>query len=114
LGLGCRTLIGGDKQNPLSSRTVRGHGSSLSVERPDDALADQVPGRKSGAGEREQCYAVPDTGRAECLTGLDGVKYSPASLVSPRARQFAQKAAFVGWTHANKRFKIASDDSDDD
>jgi hypothetical protein len=29
--MGCRTLIGGGKQNPLSSRTDRGHGSSLTV-----------------------------------------------------------------------------------
>ena len=32
---------------------------------------------------------------------------------SRSARQFA-KAGFVGWAQANKRFKIASDDSDDD
>jgi hypothetical protein len=34
LGLGCRTLSGGDKQNPLSSRTDRGHGSSLTFDQP--------------------------------------------------------------------------------
>jgi len=32
---------------------------------------------------------------------------------SRHARQFA-KAGFVGWAHANNRFKVASDDSDDD
>jgi hypothetical protein len=31
LGAGCRTLIGVDKQNPWSSRTDRGRGSSLTV-----------------------------------------------------------------------------------
>jgi hypothetical protein len=49
--------------------------------------------------------------------GLDGAKYSlgvPSGESRGAPDRFAQKAGFVGWAHANKRFKIASADSDDD
>ena len=52
--------------------------------------------------------AVFAVGKGVALRCRDG------RAASRRARQFAQKAGFVGWAHANKRFKIASDDSDDD
>jgi len=60
--------------------------------------------------------ALPDTGRAECLTGLDGAKDSlgvPSGDLAARPTVRAE-GGLCRLAHANKRFKIAGDDSDDD